>query len=218
MWELHLKGALLVAVSRIFPILLAMALAWWATRRLGSSLLEPVPLISLVATCLSLRLVFEQNLFGYYFMALAVSLIVLDAVHGRIRGQLVAWLALVVLAFDPVPRIHPLSEYLPSVLIVIVCLAILWGIRHDRVHWYLMAWVVVVALAFATYPIGSYRQALPTWLWQVVLVSTGVALAAKPLRSTMSDVLRQKPDAASRGSIETLSPHSVGNSPMTARR
>jgi hypothetical protein len=124
-------------------------------------------------------------------MALAVSLLLLDAVQGRIRGQLVAWLALVVLAFDPAPRIRVLSEYLPSVLMVIVCCAILWGIRDNRVYWYLVAWAVVVAVAFASYPIGSFRYPLPTWLWQIVLVSTGVALAVRPLLSWKSDSLDQ---------------------------
>ena len=181
LWELHLKGALLVVFSRILPILMATALAWWAVRALGSRVLEPVPLISLVATSLSFRLVFEQNLFGYYFMALAASLLVLDAVQGRIRGELVAWLSLVVLAFEPVPQIHVLSEYLPSVLVVIVCGVVLWGLRHGRMYRYLLAWAAVVALAFASYPIGSFRYPLPTWMWQMVLVSTGVALAVRPL-------------------------------------
>ena len=114
LWELHLHGALLVAVSRVLPLALAMALAWWAKRHLGPAVLEPVPLISLVATSLCFRLVFEQNLFGYYFMALAVSLVLLDVLHGRIRGQLVAWLALVMLAFDPVPwGSDPLSYRVP---------------------------------------------------------------------------------------------------------
>jgi len=192
LWELHLQGVFLVAISRVLPILFAMVLAWWAARRLGTSLLEPVPLISLVATSISLRLVFEQNLFGYYFMGLAVSLLILDVVHGQLRGQVVAWLSLVVLAFDPTPRIHVLSEYSPSALMVIVCLVILWSMRHGRVHWYLVAWVVVVALAFASYPIGSFRDPLPIWLWQVVLVSTGVLLAAKPLLSWKSDTLGQE--------------------------
>ena len=139
LWELHLQGVFLVGISRILPILFAMVLAWWAERRLGNSLLEPVPLLSLVATSISLRLVFEQNLFGYYFMALAVSLLILDVVHGQLRGQVVAWLSLVVLAFDPAPRVHVLSEYSPSVLMVIVCLVILWSVRHGHLHWYLVS-------------------------------------------------------------------------------
>jgi hypothetical protein len=103
LWELHLHGVLLVDCSRVLPIILAMVLASRAVRRLGPAVLEPTPLLALVATSLSFRLVFEQNLFGYYFMALAVALVLLDAVHGHIRRQLVAWLALLTLAFDPVP-------------------------------------------------------------------------------------------------------------------
>ena len=84
LWELHLHGVLLVGCSRVLPIILAMVLAWWTVRRLGPAVLEPVPLLALVATSLSFRLVFEQNLFGFYFMALAVALILLDAVRGHI--------------------------------------------------------------------------------------------------------------------------------------
>ena len=103
LWELHLHGVLLVGCSRVLPIILAMVLASWTVRRLGPAVLEPVPLLALVATSLSFRLVFEQNLFGFYFMALAVALILLDAVRGHITRQLVAWLALLTLAFDSVP-------------------------------------------------------------------------------------------------------------------
>jgi len=53
---------LLLIESRILPIVLAVMLAWWATRRLGSSVLEPLPLVSLIATSLGLRLVFDQYL------------------------------------------------------------------------------------------------------------------------------------------------------------
>jgi hypothetical protein len=88
-----------------------MMLASWAARRLGSALLEPLPLASLIATSLSLRLVFEQNLFGYYFMALAVMLAVLDVLRGRISLYLVGWLALVALGFSPLPwGFNPLSQ------------------------------------------------------------------------------------------------------------
>ena len=80
----HLHGLPLLFASRVLPIVLAMVLAWWSERRLGAAALDPVPLVSLVATSLCLRLVFEVNLFGYYFMAVAVSLIVLDVVKGRV--------------------------------------------------------------------------------------------------------------------------------------
>jgi hypothetical protein len=110
----HFHGMLLLTLSRIVPLIFALALAWWAARRLGTAILEPVPLISLVATALTFRLVFEINLFGYYFMAVAVSLIVLDVIRGRIGMYLVGWLALLTLAFDPVQSGNdPLSLLVP---------------------------------------------------------------------------------------------------------
>ena len=79
----HLHGLPLLVASRVAPIGLAMVLAQWSVRRLGAAALDPVPLVSLVATSLCFRLVCEVNLFGYYYMAVAASLIVLSVVSGR---------------------------------------------------------------------------------------------------------------------------------------
>jgi hypothetical protein len=100
--ELHPQGSLLLVLSRFLPIVLTMATARWAVKRIGPAVLEPVPLIALIATSLSYRLIFEVNLWGYYFMAVAVLLVVIDVIEGRIRPQLVVWLGLVVLAFHQV--------------------------------------------------------------------------------------------------------------------
>jgi hypothetical protein len=83
---------LLFALSRFLPIAFAIALSWWAYQRLGQKLFDPVPFLSLTATCVAFRLVFEINVWGYYFMATAVLLVVLDIICGRIRITLVAWL------------------------------------------------------------------------------------------------------------------------------
>ncbi|MFI5035601.1 MAG: hypothetical protein ACHQFZ_05295 [Acidimicrobiales bacterium] len=98
----RLPGPLLFFASRYLPIAAAMVLAWWAAHRLGEDVLAPVPLISLLATSLSLRLVFEVNLWGYYFMAVGVLLVLLDVIRGRVRWSLLGWLALVPVAFRPV--------------------------------------------------------------------------------------------------------------------
>ena len=87
LWELRLHGPALVFGARMLPILVAIGLAWWALRRLGSGVLEPIPLLSLVATCLSLRLVFEEGLFGYKFMTLSVMLVLLSLVPVRSRDD-----------------------------------------------------------------------------------------------------------------------------------
>ncbi len=54
--------------------------------------------MALVSSCLILRLVFEVNLWGYYFMALAVLLLILDVLRRRIRLSYVAWLVIVTYA------------------------------------------------------------------------------------------------------------------------
>jgi hypothetical protein len=190
-WELHLHGTLLVGVSRVLPIVLAMVLASWAVRRLDSAVLEPVPLLSLVATSLSFRLVFEQNLFGYYFMALAAALLLLDAVRRHFRGQLVAWVALVALAFNPAPWQFQFRAYLPPLLLLLVLALLVRDALEGRVRWYLLAWFVLVVAAFAHFPITSLppRHPLPTWLWQLILVPTGLWLAIEPLVSFKTERL-----------------------------
>jgi hypothetical protein len=201
LWELHLHGAMLVGLSRILPIALSVLLAWWALRQLGPDVLEPVPLVSLVATSLTLRLVFEQNLFGYYLMALVVCLVILDAVQGRLRGRLLAWLAVVTLAFPYVPWGFFSNsvgwglqerEFLPFVFIGIALTLIVVDAVRGRVRWYLVVWLVVMAVAFGRLPWAnpSLRHAFPTWFWQLTLVPTGLAMAVGPLVSAVRNRVR----------------------------
>ena len=82
LWELGLSGAPAVLLTRVAPVAVSIVLSWWVARRLGGAALRPATLMSVVAVSLGLRLVFEQNLFAYYFMALAVSLVLLDVVAG----------------------------------------------------------------------------------------------------------------------------------------
>ncbi len=44
-WELHAQGAELVVLSRILPIVCSLLLSRWAVRKLGSSVMDPVPLL-----------------------------------------------------------------------------------------------------------------------------------------------------------------------------
>ena len=183
--------------ARALPILVSMGIAWWAHRRLGPRVLEPLPVVSLLATCLSLRLVFEEGLFGYKFMALAVMLVLVAVVRGRIRGGLVAWLVLTSLAFTPIPTSDAINgrpwSYHVAAAFPLVCMAtvlvlIVHGLIQKRVRWYLVAWLVIAACAFLRRPLWSFdsvRAPLPLWLWQLILLPTGVALAAGPLVSSI---------------------------------
>ena len=135
--ESHISGPLLIFGSRYLPIAAAMALAWWAQHRLGTKITDPVPLISLIASSLSFRLIFEVNLWGYYFMAVAVSVLVLDVVRGRLRWSYFAWLILIVVAFHPV--IRSISA---------------WGFSGTR--WFsLLTWQLILA------PLGSLLAVKP---------------------------------------------------------
>ncbi len=103
-WLSHLHGPLLVIITRVSPVAIAVLLAWWARRRLGTRVMEAVPLLSFLATCLALRLVFEVTLFAYYYAAAIVFLLLLEVAGGRIRGAAITWYAVLVVAYNPLPR------------------------------------------------------------------------------------------------------------------
>lgn len=102
----HLHGALLTVVARVGPLLAAAALAAAARVRWGSALRQPAVLSALVVSCLALRLLFEVNLIGYYFLAGAVGIVVVDALSRRARGWTFGWLVAAA-AFYP-PAYEPL--------------------------------------------------------------------------------------------------------------
>ena len=197
LWELHSHGAFLVALSRVAPLGVSFVLAWYVLHRLGPAALDPIPLVSLVATSLSLRLVFEQNLFGYYFMALAVSLILLDVIAGHLRGELVVWIALVTVVFpllrwglDFNARSWGLQFDLtvPIAFAAIVLALIVIDATRKRVRWYLVIPLILVVVCIAQWPPWNtipLRNLLPLWLWQIILVASGIWLAASPLCSAM---------------------------------
>ncbi len=103
MWGLGLHSAPSFLAMSETPIVVALWLSWWAQRRVGVRILEPTMLVSLVGTCLALRLDFEEILWGCYFVALVVMPILLESVRARLRPMVVAWLLTVLLAFDPLP-------------------------------------------------------------------------------------------------------------------
>ena len=187
------KTTPLVVTSRLMPLIVALVLAWWAHRRLGPGAMEPIPLVSLVAASLGTRLVFEEGLYGYKFLCLAVLLLVLDIFGGRLRGQLLAWLALVTMVFNPI-RVEDLSSWWPTdahTALPLVCIAVVLGvvardvIRHTF-RWYLLVWlaIAVYVFIFISWPVWSPNglpAPYPLWFWQVILVGSGVVMAVSPL-------------------------------------
>ena len=195
-WELHLHGALLVLVSRVFPLLASLLLSGYVVRRVGRAALQPNILVPLVALSLSLRLVFEQNVFGYYYMALAVALVLADVLRGRIRESLVAWLALILLAEGEgaISLIiwrqswgQDARHWIPVIIMAAALLLIVRRILRHQVDWNVAIWAGVVIGALIVWPVSSdpLRHQPVTWLWEVLLVGYGVVLAAGALLASM---------------------------------
>lgn len=99
--QLHLGGPVLFLASRFVPLVLALVIAWMAERLLGTAVLEPLPMVALAGLALSMRLLFEVGIFGYKFMAVGVTLVLLDIIVGRLRISTVIWIGLVTVAFHP---------------------------------------------------------------------------------------------------------------------
>ena len=61
---------------------------WWCGRGGGpaQACLAPAPLVGLCLACLAIRLVFEISLLNYYFLAVAVALVLLDFTRRRAAG------------------------------------------------------------------------------------------------------------------------------------
>jgi hypothetical protein len=187
LWEFDLHGSLLFSISRVLPIVASLVLVWWFRRRLGDRVLEPVTLIALVGVSMILRLVFEVNLFGYYFMATSVLLVLVDVARGRIRGETMAWLGLVTLAFSPVhwgfySNVTSRSEFLyyalEIVVLIVGVLSMLYDATKHRVHLYKVAWLVIVLISSESKIWGRTIPPIyfPSWLWQVLLVPSALAL------------------------------------------
>lgn len=99
MWELHVSSTLGIALSRFAPLVAAYAISRWCWRRRPDISHDPVVLLGLIATCLSLRLVFEENLWGYYCMATGATLVLRDIIAARASRETIYWLVLVLIIF-----------------------------------------------------------------------------------------------------------------------
>jgi hypothetical protein len=213
MWELSHRGIGVVVFSRLLPVALALALSWWALRRLGGAASSPVPMASIVATSLGLRLVFEQSVFEYYFMALAVTLILLDVTRGRIRGSVVTWLATLLMAFSldgyflgQSSGLHLEAVVPPLVLLTALALGA-FGLATRRLWplWDVLLWTLAAGCALTTWTShgNPFAVVFPTWFLLGVFACTGTALAVTPLL----EAVRNQPEAegAPSGPLSPLS-------------
>ena len=206
LWETGLRGSVLVFFARIVPILISVAVAVWASRRLGPRVFsEPTPLISLLAISLSLRLVFEERSLRVQILDSGS-----DARHARHRSRAdlrplggVARPDIVGLEPDSGHALHQPAalgrprRVRPSLIcIVIVFALVVFDAMSHRVRWYLVAWLVVACCAFLQWPLWSFdsiRPALPLRFWQLILLPTGIAMAVIPLLESVRTAQTREP-------------------------
>jgi hypothetical protein len=190
-WELHLSGTGLLVVSRAMPIAFSFLLACWVRGRLGERSLEPVVLLSLIAVCLGLRLVFEETLFGYYFMALAVALVLVDVARGRVRSTTVAWITVVSFVFGVMSQpVHVFNDSWADTAqnvaafgIIVIALSLLVRNVLRRSTSEALVWAAVLVATLLAWDISAnpFGCDLPVWFWQTALLLPGLLLAARPL-------------------------------------
>jgi hypothetical protein len=187
-----------LTVAAVLPILATLAVAIWLVRRVGPSVLEADTLMVLLAVSFCIRLIFELNVWGYYFMPLSVVLVTLDVIKGRVRGATIAWLAMVTLVFNPVVFYQfatgqtynsgPFRAF-QIVFLAVGFLLVAWDAAHRRVRWYLITWFVLALVAFSLdgWEYGPPHDAFPLWFWQIVLLSSALGLLAAPLRARLRE-------------------------------
>jgi hypothetical protein len=136
--------------------------------------------------------VFEFSLYGYFFLGVATMLVLIDVIAGRVRGQVITWLALVTVFFDPFPwgfasngQLWGLAarEWLPNVFVIVAVGIILMDFMNRRIRWYVVAAGTFVGATLVTWPWNheALRQPLPTWIIQSILVSIALWLAIVPM-------------------------------------
>jgi hypothetical protein len=196
-------------VARLTPLAFALIVAVLIVHRLGrTAAREPVALMSLVALTLGLRLVFEPEVYAYYFMALSVALILLDVMCGHIRSMLVVWLLAVSLAFaaDPTTLIfsrvswgHTAQHALPPIVLILAVVGFVFTLVLKGFHLDLLAWSALAMGAWIawSWPITIFLHPFTFTFEEIVLVVPGVALAAVPLAGRLRTA-RETPPAGSR--------------------
>jgi hypothetical protein len=125
-----------------------------------------------------------------------VALILVEVVRGRIRESVVAWFALILLAEGEgeISLIiwrqswgQDARHWIPVVIMAVGLLLILRRVVRHQVNWNVAIWAGVVIAAVIVWPVSSdpFRRQPVTWLWEVVLVTFGVILAAGPLLTSV---------------------------------
>jgi hypothetical protein len=203
--QLRWLGPTLFVLARVVPVVVSLLLSVWVVRRVGrrAAVCNPVVFVSLIALSLSLRLVFESTIYAYYFMAMVVALVVLEAVRGTVRLSVVVWLAVASLGYMVGPNAYAQffryswEDHMQALLSpLVLCVAVLMiaftitrrGLHRNLWLWAALALGVVIAWPTNHDPISNRYTTLD---WQLTLVISGVVLLALPLRDQISRLRKE---------------------------
>jgi hypothetical protein len=189
---LHLDSTAVFAIARLSPLIAATVVSVVVIRRTDPERLMALgPLTALVGLCLGLRVLFEQNLFPYYFAPLAV-LLVLAANSMRLRSDLVLfWLLFATIGYSPLldtfirsPFIVTRTEVTASTWILIGVMAAITvaNVFAGRLRIYQPVAVVLALLMFHA-PMRGLGVQASTWEMQILLGVLGVGILATALSS-----------------------------------
>ena len=107
--ELNLPIHDTMVLSRGAPILLATVLSLVVRYHLRGRRAPEDIVLYVISSSLMLRIAFEVNVWGYFFMAFVVAIVVADAVAGRFRPVTFVWLILEFVYFNPYSFPRPLN-------------------------------------------------------------------------------------------------------------
>ncbi len=204
-FALDLKGVVAFMVARVAPIVAAALVAWIVRRWVGRT---PLAVLGALTAAMLCRLVFEVNLFGYYFMAVTVGIALIEVTRRQIGRDALALVGLLVVAFDPehVALVANLTTYglsvyydLPIAVFALGVAVLLVDVVRRRPSVALLAWLGFVALAGEAHLWHRYYPVwnLPEWAWQVVLVPfAGVVVARRLLGARRAEAVALNPAEA----------------------
>ena len=116
-----------------------------------------------------------------------------NVIDGRLRGELLAWLAMILLAYQAFPfglAYNALSWgeraaiLLPEVVTALVLALVVWDAFQRRVRWYLVVWLIIAISAFGRWP--PWTQTWNGWAnpfrcgGQMTVASWSAAVAFPP--------------------------------------
>ncbi|MDE2502898.1 MAG: hypothetical protein KGL18_07985, partial [Burkholderiales bacterium] len=189
-WELHLQGPALFALSRVAPLVVAGTAALWARRRFGDAVARPEVVVALLGLAFFSRVLLDQNFIHYYLAPGAVALVLVEVLRGRFRGDAVVWLGLSSVmgaAFPPSVDLRfdlaGLSDYQLLYLVALAAFATAVVVGLVRRSWSLFpaGALTLTSLVYAS-AYTSFVGPIPRWLVQLALAPTGLWLVTEPLR------------------------------------